>query len=168
VDKYTWVDVGSSYLPSELNAAYLYAQFDQAQTINDDRIASWNDYYAGLKDLEQQGRIELPTVPVHCMHNAHIFYIKTKDLSERTRLLRYLNENGVGAAFHYVPLHSTSVGLKHGLFHREDRYTTQESDRLIRLPMYYRLTKDQIGRIIDMIYSFYAESAVNQFMTGVI
>ncbi|MFC5472186.1 dTDP-4-amino-4,6-dideoxygalactose transaminase [Cohnella suwonensis] len=167
VDKYSWVDIGSSYLPSELNAAYLYAQFDQAQTINDDRIASWNDYYAGLKELEQQERIDLPTVPVHCKHNAHIFYIKTKDLSERTRLLRYLNENGVGAAFHYVPLHSTSVGLKHGLFHREDRYTTQESDRLIRLPMYYRLTKDQIGRVIDMIYSFYAVSTANQFRTGV-
>jgi dTDP-4-amino-4,6-dideoxygalactose transaminase len=169
VDKSTWVDVGSSYLPSEINAAYLLAQFDQANAINEDRLASWNDYYEGLKELGQQEWIELPTVPIHCKHNAHIFYIKTKDLSERTRLLWYLKDNGVGAAFHYVPLHSTPVGMKNGLFHGKDRYTTQESDRIIRLPMYYRLTKDQIGRVIDIIYSFYAESAAaKQISMGVV
>jgi dTDP-4-amino-4,6-dideoxygalactose transaminase len=158
VDKYTWVDVGSSYLPSELNAAYLLAQLDHAEMINNDRLTSWNQYYVGLKDLAERGRITLPTIPDGCKHNSHVFYIKTKDLNERTELLRYLKANGVTAAFHYVPLHSTPVGMKFGSFHREDRFTTSESERLLRLPLYYQLSRDEISQVVDSLYSFYSSN----------
>lgn len=155
IDKYTWVAPGSSYLPSELNAAFLYAQMCRAQEINDDRMRSWNLYYELLKPLQEQGKIELPQIPDGCRHNAHMFYIKVKDLEERTKMLTYLKKNGVHAVFHYMPLHSAPAGKSYGRFCGEDRYTTKESERLLRLPMYYRLKTDQIeyicGRIADFL-----------------
>lgn len=155
VDKYTWVEAGSSYLPSELNAAYLYGQLEKAEEINNQRLESWANYYEGLSDLAKEGRIDLPYVPEECKHNAHMFYVKAKDLEERTALISYLKENGVGSAFHYVPLHSAEAGLKYGRFHGEDRYTTKESERLLRLPMYYGLTKEETDKVVECVHDFY-------------
>ena len=155
IDKYTWVDAGSSYLPSELNAAYLYAQLEKASDIFDDRMKAWNTYYEALSDLADEGRIELPVIPEDCEHNAHMFYIKVKDLDERTRLIRYLKEKGIWAVFHYVPLHSAPAGRKYGRFASEDIYTTRESERLIRLPLFYRISEKEINDVYEAIYSFY-------------
>lgn len=155
VDKYTWVEAGSSYLPSDLNAAYLYAQLEEAETINDQRLASWQRYYDGLTDLQQAGLLELPVVPEECKHNAHMFYIKTQDLKVRTELIAFLKEQGIGAVFHYVPLHSSAAGKKYGRFHGEDRYTTKESERLVRLPMYYGLTVEDVEKVVEAIHAFY-------------
>lgn len=155
VDKYSWVDLGSSYLPSELNAAYLYAQLEEAEKINNDRIKTWNLYYKELKSLEVKGFINLPVIPKHCEHNAHMFYIKCKNLVERTNLINHLKSNDIIAVFHYVPLHSSAAGIKYGRFHGDDRYTTTESERLLRLPMYYNLREEDIITIIEAIYSFY-------------
>lgn len=155
IDKYTWVDAGSSYLPSELNAAYLYAQLELADEINNNRLASWNRYYEGLKKLKDEGIIELPVIPEDCTHNAHMFYIKNKDLDERTEFISYMKENGVGCVFHYIPLHSAPAGLKYGRFNGEDKYTTKESERLARLPLYYSLTEEDQEKVIDTIYKFY-------------
>jgi dTDP-4-amino-4,6-dideoxygalactose transaminase len=155
IDKYTWVEAGSSYLPSELNAAYLWAQLEQADIIEKDRMKSWNLYYELLTPLKEQGRIELPYVPDECEHNAHMFYIKTKNLEERTRLIGYLKENGVYAVFHYIPLHNSPAGQKYGRFSGEDRYTTKESERLLRLPMYYGLTEDDVAYICEKVKEFY-------------
>ena len=155
IDKYTWVDYGSSYLPSELNAAYLYAQLMSADKINDARLACWDRYYSNLKELADEGHIGLPFVPSYCKHNAHMFYIKAKDIEERTRLISYLKENEIAAVFHYIPLHSSPAGLKFGRFSGEDVYTTRESERLARLPMYYGLTFEQVDRVCEVIYSFY-------------
>lgn len=155
VDKYTWVELGSSYLPSELQAAYLYAQLLDADKINDNRLASWNCYYKQLKPLKEKSLIELPYIPKECTHNSHMFYIKTKNLEERTKLLNYLKENNILAVFHYVPLHSSKAGKKFGFFHGDDIYTTIESERLIRLPMYYNLSKNDQQRIIDYVFKFY-------------
>lgn len=155
VDKYTWVGKGSSYLPSELNAAYLMAQLDVADEINNNRLASWNRYAEALSDLAAAGRIQLPYVPEECKHNGHMFYIKTADLEERTAMIKYLKDNGIGAVFHYVPLHSSPAGQKLGRFHGEDRYTTNTYERLIRLPMFYGLKPDEIDYICDRIKEFY-------------
>ena len=155
IDKYTWVDAGSSYLPSELNAAYLYAQLELADEINNNRLASWNRYYEGLKKLKDEGIIELPVIPEDCTHNAHMFYIKNRDLDERTEFMSYMKENGVGCVFHYIPLHSAPAGLKYGRFNGEDKYTTKESERLSRLPLYYNLTEEDQEKVIDTIYKFY-------------
>ena len=155
IDKYTWVDAGSSYLPSELNAAYLWAQLEKAQEIYDDRMNSWNQYYEMLKPLAEAGYIELPYVPEECVHNAHMFYIKAKDLEERTRLIDYLKSHGVGAVFHYIPLHSAPAGRKFGQFVGQDKYTTRESERLMRLPMYYGLRENEIDKVIELISIFY-------------
>ncbi len=155
IDKYTWVEAGSSYLPSELNAAYLYAQLEQADKVFDDRMNSWNEYYAGLKELADKGCIDLPTIPEGCEHNAHMFYIKCKDLEERTALISYAKENGVQMVFHYIPLHSAPAGKKFGRFDGEDVYTTRESERLARLPLYYGLTKEDRDKVIDVIKAFY-------------
>lgn len=155
VDKYTWVDMGSSYLPSELNAAYLYAQLENAQMIYDDRMNSWNKYKEGLQELEDKGFIELPFIPENCKHNAHMFYIKCKDLSERTKLIDFLKQNEIYAVFHYIPLHSAEAGLKFGRFSGDDKYTTKESERLLRLPLYYGLKKEEVDLIIRTIYEFY-------------
>jgi len=157
VDKYTWVDMGSSYLPSELNAAYLYAQLEQADHINENRKASWNSYFEQLKDLEDAGRIVLPVIPEECGHNAHMFYIKTKDLDERVALASFLKENGVGTAFHYVPLHSAPAGARFGRFHGEDKYTTNTFERLLRLPMYYGLKSEEVDYVCEKIKEFYAK-----------
>ena len=157
IDKYTWVDKGSSYLPSDLNAAYLWAQLELADEINEDRLHSWNMYYEQLKPLADAGKIELPYIPEECVHNAHMFYIKAKDLEERTALIRHLKEDGISAVFHYIPLHTAPAGLKFGRFHGEDVYTTKESERLVRLPMYYQLTKEDLLRVTTSIISFYKE-----------
>ncbi len=155
VDKYTWVDMGSSYLPSELNAAYLLAQLEHADDINNDRLASWNLYKEMLTPLADGGRIELPVVPEECSHNAHMFYIKTKDIDERSDLASYLKENGILSVFHYVPLHSAPAGRGFGRFHGEDRYTTNTFERLLRLPMYYGLGKDEVEYICSKVTEFY-------------
>lgn len=155
IDKYTWVNFGSSYLPSDMNAAYLYAQLEMADEINDARLAIWDRYYEGLKELEESGKIELPYIPEGCVHNAHMFYIKAKDLEERTELISFLKENGILCVFHYIPLHSAPAGLKFGEFFGEDEYTTKESERLARLPMYYGLEMEQVEYIISKVKEFY-------------
>ena len=139
IDKYTWVNQGSSYLPSDMNAAYLWAQLELAEEINDWRLRVWNQYYKELTPLAESGKIELPTVPEGCVHNAHMFYIKAAEIEERTELEKFLKENGIWAVFHYIPLHSAPAGLKFGRFHGEDEYTTKESERVLRLPLYYGL-----------------------------
>ncbi len=155
IDKYTWVAAGSSYLPSELNAAYLWAQLLKADEIYDNRMKSWNRYYEELSGLAEAGYIELPHVPGECMHNGHMFYIKAKDLEERTRLISYLKENEVMSVFHYIPLHTAPAGKKYGEFRGEDRYTTVESERLARLPLYYGLSEQDQGQVIHTIKKFY-------------
>jgi len=155
IDKYTWVDMGSSYLPSEMNAAYLLAQLEEADMINENRLASWNAYYELLSPLTESGRIELPVIPEECQHNAHMFYIKTKDIEERTALSSFLKENGILAVFHYVPLHSAPAGRKFGRFCGEDRYTTNTFERLLRLPMYYGLQPSEVEYVADKIKEFY-------------
>lgn len=155
IDKYTWVDYGSSFLPSELNAAYLMAQLDQADEINNARLARWEQYYRLLSPLAAEGRIELPVIPEGCVHNAHMFYIKTGDLEERQALIQALREQGILAVFHYIPLHSSPAGKKFGRFHGEDCYTTRESERLLRLPMYYSLTEENVNDVVSVIEEFY-------------
>ncbi|MDD6096272.1 MAG: dTDP-4-amino-4,6-dideoxygalactose transaminase [Firmicutes bacterium] len=155
VDKYTWVDCGSSYLPSDINAAYLWAQLEEADKINQDRLASWNMYYERLKPLEEKGILQLPYIPAECEHNAHMFYIKTGGLEERTALTAYLKDAGVGSAFHYVPLHSAPAGKRFGVMAGEDRYTTNTYERLLRLPMYYGLTEEEIEKACNRIMEFY-------------
>ena len=155
VDKYSWVDIGSSYLPSELNAAYLYAQLENANEINNDRLNSWEVYYNGLKELASKGFIELPIIPKDCQHNAHMFYIKCTDIEERSKLIEYLKQNSVQSVFHYIPLHTAEAGMKHGKFLGEDRYTTVESQRLLRLPMYYGIERHTLLKIIKLVNEFY-------------
>ena len=155
VDKYRWQEFGSSYLPSELNVAYLYAQLEMADQINEARLARWNEYYKLLTPLSQAGRIELPVVPEGCVHNAHMFYIKTADEHERQELINYLKERDILAVYHYVPLHSAPAGIKYGRFNGEDVYTTKESERLLRLPMYYGLTAEETAFVADQVKEFY-------------
>ncbi len=155
VDKYRWQNYGSSYLPSDMNAAYLYAQLELAQEITQARLDRWQEYWEQLTPLAQAGKIELPYIPSYCTHNAHMFYIKTKDMEERSRLIAYLKEKDILSVFHYVPLHSAPAGIKFGRFHGEDRYTTKESERILRLPMFYTLTADQVEYITDQVKAFY-------------
>lgn len=155
VDKYTWVDFGDSYLPSELNAAYLWAQLEVADKINENRLATWNAYYEAFKPLEEKGYIELPTIPVGCVHNAHMFYIKLKDLEARTDFIEALKKDGVNCVFHYIPLHSAPAGHKFGRFDGEDEYTTRESERLVRLPLYYNLTLEDREHVIDSVKKYF-------------
>lgn len=155
VDKYSWMDVGSSFLPSELNAAYLYAQLLEKEAINNNRLASWDRYYKGLLPLQDKGVIELPYIPQECTHNAHMFYIKTKDLEERTALINHLKNRDIASVFHYVPLHSAPAGKKYGVFYGKDIYTTKESERLLRLPMYYNLSANDIDKVVEGIFDFY-------------
>ncbi len=157
IDKYTWVNFGSSYLPSDMNAAYLYAQLEMAEEINEARLACWNRYYENLKPLADAGYIELPVVPEGCVHNAHMFYIKAKDIEERTELIAYLKTKEVMSVFHYIPLHTAPAGQKFARFHGEDKYTTKESERLTRLPMYYGLTLEQVDYICEQVKSFYVK-----------
>lgn len=155
IDKYTWMDAGSSYLPSELNAAYLWAQLEVAEKVYEDRMRIWNRYYEELKELENAGYIELPFIPEECVHNAHMFYIKVNDLDERQRLIQYLKDRDVMAVFHYIPLHTAPAGMRFGQFSGEDRYTTKESERLMRLPLYYGLEADKAEYVIESIKKFY-------------
>lgn len=157
IDKYSWVDEGSSYLPSEMNAAYLYAQLEQADDINKDRITTWNRYYNGLYKLKEEGRIDLPYIPSECEHNAHMFYIKLSDLEERTKMINYLREKGIYAVFHYIPLHSSLAGKLYGEFVGTDVYTTKESERLLRLPLFYGLKTELTDYIIDCVKSFFVK-----------
>ncbi|OUO46791.1 dTDP-4-amino-4,6-dideoxygalactose transaminase [Olsenella sp. An285] len=158
VDKYTWVDRGSSYLQSDLNAAYLWGQLEQADRINNDRLATWHAYYEALRPLAEAGRVDLPVVPEGCVHNAHMFYLKAADLNERTALIEHLKRRGVMAVFHYVPLHSSPAGLRFGRFAGEDVYTTRESDRLLRLPMYYGLSEKDREAVIRAVLEFFEGS----------
>ena len=155
VDKYTWMNYGSSYLPSDLNAAYLWAQLECADKINENRLCAWNTYHDGLKKLAKDGRIQLPQIPKECTHNAHMFYIKTKDLEERSRLIEHLRQYEVYCVFHYIPLHTSPAGLKYGRFHGEDQFTTKESERLLRLPLYYGIQNAEVKYIINCIKLFY-------------
>lgn len=156
VDKYTWVDFGDSYLPSELNAAYLWAQLEQADEINNNRLTTWKTYYEALKYLEETGKLELPYIPTECTHNAHMFYVKLKNLEERTKFIAYLREHEVQSVFHYIPLHSAPAGQKFGHFHGEDVFTTKESERLARLPMYYGLN-EQVEKVVECVKNFFLE-----------
>lgn len=155
IDKYTWVDKGSSYLPSDMNAAYLWAQLELADEITADRMRSWNMYYEGLKELEEAGKIELPFIPEHCTHNAHMFYLKCKDLEERSAFIDFMKKNDILVVFHYIPLHGAPAGHEFGRFVGEDKYTTKESERLARLPLYYGLKEDQVNYIIEKVKEFY-------------
>ena len=155
VDKYTWVDYGSSYLPSDMNAAYLWAQLEQADEINQDRMDTWNYYYNELKYLQEKGMVELPVIPEECIHNAHMFYVKLKNLSERTAFITYLRDKGVQSTFHYIPLHSAPAGEKFGRFHGEDQFTTSESERLTRLPMYYGIGEQDRKYVVDCIKEYF-------------
>ena len=157
VDKYTWVDFGDSYLPSELNAAYLWAQLQNADRINENRLKSWNTYRNAFEKLVEAGKIEIPYIPEECIHNAHMFYIKLRNLEERTRYIAYMKEREIQTVFHYVPLHSAPAGLKFGRFSGEDEYTTKESERLVRLPLYYGLKKEDIERTIQDTIAFFQE-----------
>lgn len=155
VDKYTWVDFGDSYLPSELNAAYLFAQLEKADEINSNRLKTWNTYYDALKPLEVQEKFELPTIPCDCEHNAHMFYLKCKNIKERTEFINYMKQNGIVCTFHYIPLHSAPAGEKFGKFNGVDEYTTSESERLVRLPMYYGLKETDADTVIKNIFNFF-------------
>ena len=155
IDKYRWQDYGSSYLPSDMNAAYLYAQLELAEEITRARMERWNQYYQQLKPLAEDGKLELMHIPEHCSPNAHMFYIKTKDMEERGRLIAHLKKRDILAVFHYVPLHSAPAGLKFGSFHGKDIYTTKESERILRLPLYYKLTEDEVTYITEQVRAFY-------------
>ena len=155
VAKYNWVDFGDSYLQSDLNAAYLWAQLEMADEINDNRLETWSSYYEAFKPLEEKGIIELPTIPTDCVHNAHMFYIKTKDLDTRQEFIKFMKDNEILCVFHYVPLHSAPAGLKFGRFNGIDEHTTSDSDRLVRLPMYYNMAKEDLEKVIEKTIEFF-------------
>lgn len=155
VDKYTWVDFGDSYLPSELNAAYLWAQLMKADEINENRLATWNAYYEAFKPLADKGFIELPVIPEGCGHNAHMFYVKLENLDARTAFIKHMKDQGVQCTFHYIPLHSAPAGQKFGRFDSDDEYTTKESERLVRLPMYYGIDKDDLAHVIASVQNYW-------------
>lgn len=155
VDKYTWVDFGDSYLPSELNAAYLWAQLLKYDEINENRLETWNAYNEAFKPLAEKGLIELPAIPKDCVHNAHMYYIKCKDLAERTEFISSMRDKGIYCVFHYIPLHSAPAGVKFGIFSGDDVYTTKESERLVRLPLYYGLTKEDRDFVIKTVLEYF-------------
>ncbi len=159
VDKYTWEEYGSSYLPSDMNAAYLWAELEEADLINDNRLKTWDTYYQALLPLASGGKLELPVIPDGCKHNAHMFYVKLRDLEERTSFISYLKDRGITSVFHYIPLHSSPAGMRFGHFDGDDQYTTNESNRLARLPLYFNLEKKDLDYIISSIYSFFDSSA---------
>lgn len=156
VAKYNWVDFGDSYLQSDLNAAYLWAQLEKADEINENRLKTWNTYYKAFKELENKGVLELPTIPEGCVHNAHMFYIKCKDLNTRQDYINYMKSNDILCVFHYVPLHSAPAGIKFGYFHGNDKYTTAESDRLVRLTLYYNIEDNDVKKVIEKTKSFFS------------
>ena len=155
VDKYTWRDYGSSYLPSDMNAAYLWAQLEMADEIQNCRMNIWNKYYKEFKILEESGKLRLPVIPADCTHNAHMFYIITRSLEERTTLIQFLKQNEISAVFHYIPLHSSPAGLKYGSFDGKDEITTTYSERLVRLPLYYGLAEADQNKVIEVVKEFY-------------
>jgi len=158
IDKYSWVDQGSSYLPSEINAAYLWAQLNIADKINNNRLSIWNTYYSELSQLKEEGFIELPCIPAGCIHNAHMFYIKIKDIDTRQHLINYLKQDNVLSVFHYIPLHSAKAGLKYGVFRGKDVYTTSESKRLLRLPLYYGMRKAEVKKVCRLVKEYFYEN----------
>lgn len=157
VDKYTWVDMGSSYLPSELQAAFLWGQLEKADAINQNRLATWNAYHQAFKPLEQPGLVNLPIIPENCQHNAHMYYLKLKHLDQRTAFIEHLKANDIMAVFHYIPLHSAPAGKNFGDFHGEDVFTTTESERLVRLPMYYGMSVEETKKVIQVVLGFLLE-----------
>lgn len=157
VDKYTWVDYGSSYLPSDMNAAYLWGQLEVADEINDNRLATWHTYYDAFKELEEKGLVKLPTIPEECVHNAHMFYLKCRSLEERTEFISFLKENDIVPTFHYIPLHSSPAGMRFGRFDGEYEVTTSESEKLVRLPMYYNMKDSDISKVIAAVVEFYSK-----------
>ncbi len=157
IDKYTWMDAGSSYLPSELNAAYLYAQLEAFEKIQESRMKAWDMYYEMLKPLAEEGFIELPVIPDNCRHNAHMFYIKTRNIEERSDVIAFLKGHGIYSVFHYIPLHSSPAGKRFGRFAGEDKYTTAESERLLRLPLHYRILKEEVEIVCDALDKYYHE-----------
>ena len=157
LDKYTWVDIGSSFLPSDMNAAYLWAQLEAADEINNNRLATWNAYDSAFASIARSERIDTPTIPQDCVHNAHMYYIKCRNLDDRTQFIAYMKEHGVGCVFHYVPLHSAPAGLRYGRFNGKDVYTTSQSDRLVRLPMYYGMTKEDCETVIQTAQDYFAQ-----------
>ncbi len=161
IDKYTWVDFGDSYLPSDLNAAYLWAQLERADDINENRLRTWNAYHEAFRPLEDQGKVIRPTVPEGCAHNAHLYYLKCRNLEERTRLIAWLRQRDIQAIFHYIPLHSAPAGQKFGRFYGKDEFTTKESERLVRLPLYYGLTESDSRRVVDAVLSFFEEGGTS-------
>lgn len=158
VDKYTWVDIGSSFLCNDVSAAYLWGNLEKADEINKNRLATWQKYYDGLKGLEDKGLVELPTIPEGCAQNAHMFYLKVKNLEERTKLLEFLKQNEIWAVFHYVPLHSAHAGLKFGRFEGVDEFTTSQSERLVRLPMYYGMGESENAKVVNAVKGFFNET----------
>lgn len=157
VAKYNWVDFGDSYLQSDLNAAYLWAQLEEAEEINENRLATWHTYYEAFKPLAENGVVELPTIPDGCVHNAHMFYLKCKDLETRQAYITFMKQNDILCVFHYVPLHSAPAGLKFGRFVGEDEHTTSDSDRLVRLPMYYNIAKEDLEKVINKTLEFFGK-----------
>lgn len=155
VAKYNWVDFGDSYLQSDLNAAFLWAQLEQADNINDNRLVTWNRYFEALKVLADKKLVDLPFIPKDCVHNAHMFYIKCKDLETRQKFIKFMKENDILCVFHYVPLHSAPAGLKFGRFYGDDEFTTQESDRLVRLPLYFGISEEDLNKVIDKTLEFF-------------
>ncbi|ORM62385.1 dTDP-4-amino-4,6-dideoxygalactose transaminase [Pantoea rodasii] len=156
VDKYTWRDIGSSYLMADLQAAYLWAQLEAAERINQQRLRLWQRYYDALQPLAAAGRIELPVVPKNCLHNAHMFYIKLRDSDDRQALINWMKEAEILTVFHYIPLHSSPAGERFGRFHGDDRFTTKESERLLRLPLFYNLSDNNQRTVISSLLSFFA------------
>lgn len=154
VDKYTWRDIGSSYLMADLQAAFLWAQLDAAERINQQRLSLWETYYQALAPLAKAGRISLPVIPDGCQHNAHMFYLKLRDIDDRSALIAWLREAEIMAVFHYIPLHSSPAGEKFTVFHGEDRFTTQESERLLRLPLFYNLSAVNQRTVINTLLSY--------------
>lgn len=158
VDKYSWVDIGSSYLMNDVSAAYLWGQLQNSHTINQDRLHSWYRYYNKLKPLQEKGDIDLPVIPDSCEHNAHMFYIKVDNLKVRSELIAYLKQADILAVFHYIPLHSSSAGTRFGRFDGDDVFTTRESERLIRLPLYYQIEAEVQGKVLDAIEQFFTSN----------
>lgn len=157
VAKYNWVDFGDSYLQSDLNAAYLWAQLEKADEINENRLATWNTYYSAFKPLADKGIIDLPVIPKECKHNAHMFYLKCRDYDTRQAFIKYMKDNDILCTFHYVPLHSAPAGIKFGRFNGKDEHTTADSDRLVRLPMYYNITEDDLRYVIEKTKQFFTK-----------
>ena len=151
IDKYTWVDLGSSYLPGELQAAYLYGQLEKVEEIKESRMKTWRFFYENLSELSANGKLELPIIPAECISNAHMFYVKLPDIGVRTKVLEYLKNNGIGAVFHYIPLHSAPAGIRLGAFVGKDKFTTSESERLIRLPIWYGMTDIERATVVDAV-----------------